>query len=147
MKRQHEPQHIVGDLLTAEITEKQARRSPLLRGPFSTPNHIFQPVAGWRFAAVAAIQPELAFQFGDARMLHRYQFTQLGVLCLECRDNGLRRGRIIRRRAGVFVRIRRPRRRHGELDSCSESRVKRLSESAYLGSCQWASKTSRRSEI
>ena len=25
VKRQHEPQHIVGDLLTAEITEKQAR--------------------------------------------------------------------------------------------------------------------------
>ena len=25
VKRQHEPQHIVGDLLTAEISEKQAR--------------------------------------------------------------------------------------------------------------------------
>ena len=25
VKRQHEPQHVVGDLLTAEITEKQAR--------------------------------------------------------------------------------------------------------------------------
>jgi hypothetical protein len=25
VKRQHEPQHIVGDLLTAEIAEKQAR--------------------------------------------------------------------------------------------------------------------------
>ena len=25
MKRQHEPEHVVGDLLTAEISEKQAR--------------------------------------------------------------------------------------------------------------------------
>ena len=25
IKRQHEPQHFLGDLLTAEITEKQAR--------------------------------------------------------------------------------------------------------------------------
>jgi hypothetical protein len=25
VKRQHEPQHVVGELLTAEITEKQAR--------------------------------------------------------------------------------------------------------------------------
>ena len=25
VKRQHEPQHVVGDLLTAEIAEKQAR--------------------------------------------------------------------------------------------------------------------------
>jgi hypothetical protein len=30
IKRQHEPQHIVGDLLTAEISEKQARSIQML---------------------------------------------------------------------------------------------------------------------
>jgi hypothetical protein len=47
-----------------------------LAGPFpqiADPWRLLQPVAGRRLAAVAAVQPELAFQFGDACLQRSYQ--------------------------------------------------------------------------
>ena len=39
IKRQHEPQRVVGDLLSAEVNEKQARSIKYLPIPTKSPGH------------------------------------------------------------------------------------------------------------
>lgn len=64
---------------------------------------------------------------------HRYHRPRLGILRPRCPDQRFQTRQADQYRLGFFVRIRR-RRRHGELDSCPESRVKWLLTMRYLGS-------------
>src|SRR5208283_2924169 len=95
---------------------------------------LVQSVAGRRFAAVAAVQAKAAFQFSDAGSERRDDLPLRAVLFQQCRDDLAKRRRLAGRCAiiGVGMRIGRWK-RHRELDSCPESRVKRRSAARYLG--------------
>ena len=104
-------------------------RRLLVRGGFFSPSPCLRwgQATGGRLAAVAAVQPELTFQFRDARPQFRYQR-------LLCGDNRFRRRRAGWCRGGCFRRIQIRWRRHWELESCRDSRVKCRSTVCYLGS-------------
>ena len=63
---------------------------------------LLQPVAGRRFAAVAAVQPKLAFQFGDPRLQLRDPGLQRRVLVPQYRVD---RCRVLGNRGGFVARI------------------------------------------
>src|ERR1035437_2683641 len=95
---------------------------------------LFQPIAGRRLAAVGAVLAKLALQRRDAACQGGNQFLQHLDLYLLCRDDFLRRRKGGRSSVINWPGLRIRWQRHGELDSCPESRVKPPTDRAYLGS-------------
>src|ERR1035437_3860943 len=95
---------------------------------------LLQPIAGRRLAAVAAVLAKLALQLRDAACQRGNQFLQHLDLYLLCRDDLLRRRKGGRSSVINWLELGIRWRRHEELDSCPESRVKPLTDPDYLGS-------------
>jgi hypothetical protein len=82
---------IDGLALTQGLAGMSLLPARLLAGPFAKTADanrlLLQAVAGRRFAAVAAVQPKLAFQFGDPRLQLRDQGLLRRVLFQQRRND------------------------------------------------------------
>src|ERR1035437_8287395 len=98
---------------------------------------LLQPIAGRRLAAVAAVLAQLALPRVDAACQRGKQFLLHLDIYLLCRDDLLRRRKGGRSSVINWLELGIRWRRHEELDSCPESRVKPLTARDYLGSYEW----------